>query len=259
MCKISGTATGGSQTYWGSNALYRNLGNGAFADVTAQSGTAGPSEEWSTGCTFIDYDRDGRLDLFVTSYGSPRSAGKSACEWKGIPVACGPPIGRGGVSTLYRNRGDGTFEDVSRQAGLRGDHRCFGLTAVATDLTRDGWTDIYVVCDGTPSLLFRNNRDRTFAEIGLQAGVALNQNGYEQAGMGVAVGDYNHDGYLDLVKTNFEDDLPNLYRNVDREYFMDEAASAGLADDWRYVGWGVGLVDLDNDGQTDIFQVNGHT
>ncbi|MBI3682538.1 MAG: CRTAC1 family protein [Acidobacteria bacterium] len=246
-------------TYWGPNALYRNLGNGAFRDVTATSGTAGPADEWSTGCTFLDYDRDGLLDLFVTSYGSPQTAGDSGCKWKDIPVACGPPLGRAGRSTLYHNRGDGTFEDVSQRTGVRGNYRCFGLTAIAADLTRDGWTDIYVACDGTPSLLFRNNRDKTFTEIGLQAGVALNQHGYEQAGMGVAVGDYNHDGHLDLVKTNFEDDLPNLYRNIDREYFIDEAESVGLAADWQYVAWGVALADLDNDGHPDIFQVNGHT
>ena len=246
-------------TYWGSNVLYRNEGNGTFADVTAPSGTAGADDEWSTGCTFFDYDRDGLLDLFVTTYGSPQTAGVSSCEWKGIPVACGPPLGRAGRSTLYHNRGDGTFEDVSERSGVRGNYRCFGLTAVAADLTRDGWTDVYVACDGTPSLLFRNNRSGTFTEIGLMAGVALNEHGYNQAGMGVAVGDHNHDGHLDLVKTNFEDDLPNLYRSIDREYFVDEAATAGLAGDWRYVAWGVALEDLDNDGHPDIFQVNGHT
>ncbi len=126
-------------------------------------------------------------------------------------------------------------------------------------MTRDDWTDIYVACDGTPSLLFRNNRNATFSEIGVPAGVALNQHGYEQAGMGVAVGDYNHDGYIDLVKTNFEDDLVDMYRNVDREIFMDEASTIGLAGDSRYVAWGVGLADLDNDGYPDLFQVNGHT
>ena len=246
-------------TYWGRNRLYRNLGNGKFDDISETSNTAGTADEWSTGCTFLDYDRDGLLDLAVVSYGSPQTVGKHGCSWEGIPVACGPGPGQAGRVTLYHNLGDGTFEDVSVKSGIRGDYRCFGLTAVAADLTRDDWTDIYVACDGTPSLLFRNNRNSTFTEIGVSAGVALNQHGYEQAGMGVAVGDYNHDGHLDLVKTNFEEDLINIYRSIDREDFMDEAATIGLAGNSRYVAWGVGLVDLDNDGHPDLFQVNGHT
>ena len=246
-------------TYWGPNRLYRNLGNGRFADITSKSNTAGPADEWSTGCTFLDYDRDGLLDLAVVSYGNPQSVGKSGCSWEGIPVACGPGAGQAGRVTLYHNRGGGIFEDVSVKAGIRGDYRCFGLTAVAADLTRDDWTDLYVACDGTPSLLFRNNRNATFSEIGVMAGVALNQHGYEQAGMGVAVGDYNQDGFLDLVKTNFEDDLISMYRSVDREYFTDEAPVIGLGGDSRYVAWGVGLPDLDNDGHPDLFQANGHT
>ncbi|MCC6362925.1 MAG: CRTAC1 family protein [Bryobacterales bacterium] len=246
-------------TYWGPNRFYRNLGGGKFADITRSSNTAGPADEWSTGCTFLDYDRDGLLDLAVVSYGSPQSIGDRGCSWEGIPVACGPGSGRSGLVTLYHNQGGGMFEDVSAKAGVRGDYRCFALTAVAADLTRDDWTDIYVACDGKPSLLFRNNRNGTFSEIGVSAGVALNQHGYEQAGMGVAVGDYNQDGFLDLIKTNFEDDLINMYRNIEREFFMDEAATVGLAGNSRYVAWGIGLPDLDNDGHPDLFQVNGHT
>jgi len=246
-------------TYWGPNRLYRNLGDGRFADISTQSHTAGSGGDWSTGCTFLDYDRDGFLDLAVVSYGEPKSVGKSGCSWEGIPVACGPGTGRSGRVTLYHNRGDGTFEDVSVKAGVRGDYRCYGFTAVAADFTRDDWTDLYVACDSTPSLLFRNNRNGTFSEIGVSAGVALNQHGYEQAGMGIAVGDYNHDGFLDLVKTNFEDDLISVYRNVDREFFTDEASMAGLAGDSRYVAWGIGLADVDNDGHPDLFQMNGHT
>ena len=246
-------------TYWGPNRLYRNLGNGKFADISAHSRTAGPPDEWSTGCTFLDYDRDGLLDLAVVSYGHPQTIGKTGCSWEGIPVACGPGSGEAGRVTLYHNRGDGTFEDVSVKAGLRGDYRCYALTAVAADLTRHGRPDLYVACDGTPSLLFRNNGNGTFTEIGLSAGVALNQHGYDQAGMGIAVADYNHDGFLDLAKTNFQDDIINLYRNVDREFFMDEASTNGLGGDSLYVAWGIGFADLDNDGHPDLFQVNGHT
>ena len=251
-------------TYWGPNVLYRNTGKGSFDDVTGKAGVAGPTKEWSTGCTFLDYDRDGRLDLFVTSYQEFDQAktplpGKGAnCEWKGMPVFCGPrglPYGR---ATLYRNRGDGSFEDVSQKSGVAAVKGVYAFTSVAADLNADGWTDLYVASDSTPSVFLRNNKDGTFSEIGAETGTAFNEHGFEQGGMGVAVGDFNGDGRLDLIKTNFAGDHPNVYRNQGRGIFEDVVLQAGLGVNPQYVGWGVALVDLDNDGWQDVFQVNGH-
>jgi hypothetical protein len=251
-------------TYWGNNVLYRNTGKGDFADVTARAGVGGNGQDWSTGCTFLDYDRDGHLDLFVASYqqfdpaNTPPPGSGPTCQWKEMPVFCGPRGRPFGKVTLYHNRGDGTFEDVSERAGIRKVQGFYAFTAVAADLNGDGWPDIYVACDSTPSIFFRNNKDGTFSDIAAEAGVAFNENGAEQGGMGVAVGDFDNDGQLDLVKTNFAGDYPNLYRNLGRGVFEDVAQRAGLAVNPQYVGWGVGLVDLDNDGWRDIFQVNGH-
>jgi hypothetical protein len=251
-------------TYWGSNALYRNLQGQKFAEVSAAAGVAGPEREWSSGCTFIDYDRDGHLDLFVTSYQqfdlatAPLPGKATTCEWKGMPVFCGPrglPYGR---ATLYRNNGDETFQDVTKPAGIAEVTGYYAFTAVAADLNADGWTDIYVACDSTPSLFFRNNRDGTFSEIGAETAVAFNEHGFEQGGMGVAVGDFDGDGKPDLLKTNFAGDHPNVYRNLGNGVFEDVVIRAGLGVNPQYVGWGLGLVDLDNDGLPDVFQVNGH-
>ena len=250
-------------TYWGRNVLYRNTGKGAFEDVTAQAGVAGAGE-WSTGCSFLDYDRDGHLDLVVTSYQqfdparTPLPGSGPTCEWKGMPVFCGPRGLPFGKVTLYRNRGDGTFEDVSQKAGMRKVRDFYAFTAVTADLNGDGWPDIYIACDSTPSILFRNNRDGTFSDVATEAGVAFNESGAEQGGMGVAVGDFDNDGHLDLLKTNFAGDYPNVYRNLGRGIFEDVVLRAGLAVNAQYVGWGIGLVDFDNDGWKDIFQVNGH-
>jgi enediyne biosynthesis protein E4 len=250
--------------YWGHNALYRNLGEGKFEDVAAKAGVAGPAAEWSSGCTFADYDRDGKLDLLVTSYQefdlakAPPPGKSSNCEWKGMPVFCGPrglPYGR---VTLYRNLDGGRFEDVTKASGVAEARGFYAFTAVAADLNEDGWVDLYVASDSTPSLLFRNNRDGTFSEIGTEAGVAYNEHGFEQGGMGVAVGDANSDGRLDLMKTNFAGDHPNLYLNQGQGIFEDRVIPAGLGVNPQYVGWGVGFVDLDNDGWPDVFQVNGH-
>ncbi|MBI1787192.1 MAG: CRTAC1 family protein [Acidobacteria bacterium] len=251
-------------TYWGPNALYRNTGKGQFTDITDAAGVAGPPAEWSSGCTFIDYDRDGYLDLFVTSYQgfdlakAPLPGKASNCEWKGMPVFCGPRGLPFGTATLYRNRGDGTFEDVSKQAGIRSVEGYYAFTAVAADLNQDGWTDLYVACDSTPSLFFRNNRNGTFTEIATETGIAFNEHGFEQGGMGIAVGDYDNDGRLDLLKTNFTGDYPNLYRGLGGGIFEDAVLKAGLAINPQYVGWGAGFADLDNDGWKDIVQVNGH-
>ena len=251
-------------TYWGKNALYRNLGHGKFADIAAKSGVAGDGKEWSSGCTFFDYDRDGNLDLLVTSYQAfnlektPVPGKGSNCEWKGMPVFCGPRGLPFGKVTLYHNRGNGTFEDVSVPSGVRLPEGFYAFTAVAADLNDDGWTDVYIACDSTPSLFFRNNKNGTFAEIGTETGVAFNEHGFEQGGMGIALGDYDGDGKLDILKTNFAGDYPNLFRNLGGGIFEDSVLKARLGVNPQFVGWGVGLVDLDNDGLKDIFQVNGH-
>lgn len=250
--------------YWGKDALYRNNGDGSFAEVAEEARVEGGANQWSSGCTFVDYDRDGLLDLLVTQYQQfdPRTApppGKTSnCEWKGMPVYCGPRgLPFGGV-TLYRNLGSGVFEDASEAAGVRDVRDYYAFTAAAADFDGDGWQDIYVACDSTPSILFVNNGDGTFTDYATETGVAFNEHGFEQGGMGVGVGDFDRDGWLDLVKTNFADDYPNLYHNNEGVYFEDICVRAGLASNPKYVGWGVEFVDLDNDGWQDIFQVNGH-
>jgi hypothetical protein len=251
-------------TYWGPNLLYLNNGKGKFEEAAARLGVAGPAKEWSSGCTFFDYDRDGRLDLFVTSYQqfdpttTPPPGKASNCEWKGMPVFCGPRGLPFGSATLFHQRTDGTFEDVTKASGIAAAQGFYAFTPVAADLNGDGFTDLYFASDSTPSMLFRNEKNGRFREIGTETGVAFNEHGFEQGGMGVGVGDYNRDGLLDLVKTNFAGDHPNLYRNTGGGIFEDAVLSAGLAVNPQYVGWGVALVDLDNDGWQDIFQVNGH-
>ena len=251
-------------TYWGPNSLYRGGAGGVFTDVAAKAGVTGPDKEWSSGCTFIDYDRDGLLDLFVTSYQqfdlakTPAPGKGSNCEWKGLPVFCGPrglPFGR---VTLYHNRGDGTFEDVTSASGVGKAQGFYAFTAVAADLNQDGWPDLFVASDSTPSLLFRNNKDGTFTELATEAGVAFSEHGFEQGGMGLAVGALNGDGRLDLMKTNFAGDHPNLFRNAGAWAFDDGVLAMGLGVNPQYVGWGVAFADLDNDGLLDVLQVNGH-
>lgn len=250
--------------YWGRDLLFRNTGEGRFKEVAVAAGVAGGERQWSSGCTFVDYDRDGLLDLLVTQYQrfdlatAPPPGKTSNCEWKGMPVYCGPRgLPFGGVA-LYRNLGDGTFADVSEASGVRGVRDYYAFTAVAADFDGDGWQDVYIACDSTPSILFLNNGDGTFTDYATEAGVAFNEHGFEQGGMGVGVGDFNRDGWLDLVKTNFADDYPNLYRSSEGLFFEDVCVRAGLASNPRYVGWGVEFVDLNNDGWQDIFQVNGH-
>jgi hypothetical protein len=250
-------------TYYGENVLYRNNGDGTFTDVTRQAGLHEPETRWGTGCTFVDYNRDGHLDLFVSHYlvfdskQVPRTGQDKHCNFKGVLVNCGP---RGlppeGVS-LYHNNGDGTFTDVTRKAGLANAQRSYGLTAVAADFDDDGWPDMYVACDTTPSLYFRNRHDATFVEEGLERGVALNEDGQEQAGMGLAIGDYNLDGKLDIFKTHFAADTSALYSNDGKGSFSDVTASAGIGVETRYVCWGTGFADLDNDGYPDLFVVTG--
>ncbi len=248
----------------GQNILYRNNGDGTFTDVTKLAGLTNSGQYWSAGCSFVDYNRDGFLDLFVADYAqfsfktAPVPGQNSSCVWLGIPVACGPkglPTGR---PWLYRNNGDGTFTDVSEQSGIAAANTSYGMTVVAADFDEDGWQDIYVACDATPSLLFMNNHDGTFREEGLLRGVAMNDDGMAQAGMGVGVGDYNLDGHLDLFKTHFSGDRNILYRNNGKAYFQDATASSRLGVETRYVCWGAGIVDLDNDGNPDLFMTTGH-
>jgi len=246
------------------NILYRNNGDGTFTDVTKAAGLWSPEQRWGAGCSFMDYDRDGRLDLFVSNYvqfsfeQAPVPGQNNSCIWLGIPVACGPrglPTGR---HWLYRNNGDGTFTDVSERSGIAAAKGSYGMTVVAADFDEDGWPDIYVACDATPSLLFMNNHDGTFREEGILRGVALSDDGKEQAGMGVGVGDYALEGHLDLFKTHFADDRNILYRNNGKAYFQDATASSRLGVETRYVCWGAGIVDLDNDGWPDLFMTTGH-
>jgi hypothetical protein len=243
------------------NVLYRNNGDGTFTDVTKSAGLLGAEPRFGSGCTFVDYDRDGKLDLFVSNYvlfdpkSVPRAGDKTSCNPE--HVFCGPrglPYGR---HSLYRNNGDGTFSDVTSAAGIGKANSGYGLTAVAADFDNDGWPDIYVACDSTPSLLFLNKHDGTFVEQAMDRGVALSDDGMEQAGMGVAVGDLKLHGTLDIVKTHFAADTPAVYLNDGKGNFTDGSLQSGLATETRFISWGVGIQDLDNDGNPDIFWVTG--
>jgi hypothetical protein len=250
-------------TYWGQNVLYRNNGDGTFTDVTKEAGLLGTGPRWGTGCTFLDYDRDGHLDLFVSNYlkfdfKTIPAAGKDPnCNWKGIPVNCGPRGLPTETHLLYHNNGDGTFRDVSDASGVGAVKGSYGLTSVAADFDNDGWPDIYVACDSTPSLLYHNNHDGTFTEEGLERGVALNEDGQEQAGMGLGIGDFDCDGSLDVFKTHFTEDTPALYRNNGKGNFRDVTIRSGLGVETRFISWGAGITDLDSDGWPDLFWVTG--
>ena len=251
-------------TYWGQNVLYRNNGDGTFSDVTATAGLLAKEPRWGAGASFVDYDRDGRLDLFVSNYvdfrmeETPRPGAKGTCNWKGVPVHCGPMGLPKCTHLLFHNNGDGTFRDVSAEAGIAGAEPTYGMTVVAADFDNDGWPDIYVACDSTNSLLFMNNHDGTFREEGLERGAALSEDGMEQAGMGLGIGDIDLDGNLDIFKTHFADDTSILYRNDGKGFFEDLTIASGLAVETRFVGWGCGIVDLDNDGLPDVFVVTGN-
>jgi hypothetical protein len=241
-------------TYYDHNVLFRNNGDGSFTDVTRDAGLTLARPQWSTGCTFVDYDRDGHLDLFFNTYVDLDTGMQmpTGCDWKGIPVHCGPrglPMGR---CYLFHNDGHGHFTDVSKQAGVDSS-RAYGFTAVAADFDNDGWPDIYVACDSTPSLYFRNRRDGTFSEEGLERGVALSEDGAEQAGMGIGIGDYKLDGTLGILKTHFADDTNVLYENNGKGEFTDATLKCGLGVETRFVCWGAGIADLDNDGMPDLF------
>jgi hypothetical protein len=265
-------------TCWGKNVLYRNNGDGTFTDVSERAGVAGSGDRWGAGCCFLDYDRDGHLDLFVANYvnfdpaKAPRPGDAEYCRYNEIAVPCGPSGFAGGTNVLYRNRGDGTFVDISDRSGIahpRGPSSMvfvganwrptgsYGMGAAAADFDNDGWPDIYVACDTAPSLLYRNNHDGTFREIAVPAGCAFDANGAALGGMGVGVGDFDADGWLDIVRTNFSEQVPTLYRNYGGA-FEDASLRGGLGVNRKYVGFGVGFLDFDNDGWPDIFMANGH-
>ena len=251
-------------TYFGHDVLYRNRGDGSFEDATARAGLGSTDARWGSGCAFVDYDRDGRLDLFVARYlsfdlASAPEPGKGAnCVWKGIPVNCGPKGLPTDTNLLFHNEGNGAFRDVSAASGVARVAGRYSMTAAAADFDGDAWPDIYVACDSTASILYRNNHDGTFTDTAVLSGVAYGEFGAAQAGMGLATGDYDRDGRIDLLKTHFADDVPALYRNLGSGLFEEASVAAGLGVLNRYVEWGAGMPDLDNDGWADLVYVTGN-
>jgi enediyne biosynthesis protein E4 len=251
-------------TYYGKNVLYHNNGNGTFTEVSEKAGVAGTGKAWGTGCAFVDYDRDGHLDLMVANYvdfdlaTTPAPGERANCLWKGVPVMCGPQGLPTASNILYHNRGDGTFEDVTKKAQIDKTSGAYAFSVTTVDYDDDGWPDIYVACDSTASILYRNNHDGTFKDVAITAGAAFNEDGHAQAGMGSTTGDYNGDGRLDIFKTNFSDDTATLYRNNGDGTFDDVTFAAGLGLHTQYLGWGTMFFDFDNDGWPDLMLVNGH-
>lgn len=251
-------------TGYGKNRLYHNQGNGTFKEVAESAGVAGSGQEWGTGCAFVDYDRDGKLDLVVSNYvhfdlaNTPAPGQAVDCTWKGVPVMCGPRGLASAPNILYHNLGNGKFEDVSKSSGIQNTpgHYCFSVSTL--DYDDDGWPDIFVACDSTPSILYHNNRNGTFTDKAADTGVAFNEDGREQAGMGSTVADYDGDGRPDIFKTNFSDDTSTLYHNEGDGNFADVTASAGIGVNTQFLGWGTMFMDIDNDGWPDLLLVNGH-
>ena len=251
-------------TYWGHNVLYRNLGDGTFDPATEEAGLLSGRPRWGSGCAFVDYDRDGLLDLAVANYirfdpaQVPKPGESELCRYRGAPVVCGPRGLPSESPSLFRNAGDGRFTDVSEASGFSKASGIYGFSVLTGDFNDDGWADVYIACDSTPSVLLQNNRDGSFTEVGYESGTALNEHGQEQGGMGVDAGDYDHNGLLDIVKTNFDNDIPSLYRNDGGGFFSDVAVLGGLGVHTSFVGWGVAFVDVDHDTWLDILMVNGH-
>jgi hypothetical protein len=251
-------------TYYGKNRLYHNEHNGHFKEVAGPAGVAGDGAKWGTGCAFVDYDRDGKLDLVVANYVQldlktvPKPGEGLTCIWKGVPVECGPRGLPYTTNLLYRNLGGGKFADVSKASGITQTDGHYCLSVTPFDYNLDGWPDIYVACDSTPSILYRNNKDGTFTDVAPDAYVAFSEDGREQAGMGSTVADYDNDGWPDIFKTNFSDDTSSLYHNNADATFTSTISDAGLGLNTAYLGWGTMFFDADNDGWPDILIVNGH-
>ncbi len=250
---------------FGPNVLYRNNGNGTFTDVTGKAGVGGDPQHWSTGAAWADYDNDGCVDLFVAGYvdfdlnNLPDPGTNQYCRYRGLPVNCGPRGLKGARDYLYRNNGNGTFSEVSAKAGTDDKPGYYGLGCVWTDLNSDGLIDLYVGNDSTPNYLYLNLGGGAFKEIGYESGTAVNEDGMEQAAMGVDAGDYDGDGRFDLFVTNFIDDYSTLYRNEGEMSFADVSWLSRLAEPgWNFMKWGTGFVDFDNDGLRDLFIANGH-
>jgi enediyne biosynthesis protein E4 len=250
-------------TYYGKNRLYHN-NRGVFEEAATRAGVAGTGKAWGSGCAFVDYDRDGLLDLIVANYvdfdlsTAPAPGERASCMWKGAPVMCGPRGLPGAKNILYHNLGNGSFEDVTIKAHIDRTDGHYALSVSTFDFDDDGWPDIYVACDSTPSILYHNNRDGTFTDVAVTAGAAFNEDGREQAGMGSTIGDYDGDGRLDIFKTNFSDDTSTLYHNNGDGTFTDATFSASLGLHTQYLGWGTMFFDFDNDSWPDLIVVNGH-
>ena len=257
-------------TYWGDCVLYRNNGDGTFTDVSEITGlakttrlTSAGLKRWNTGCAFLDYDRDGWLDIFIGNYidfdaKTVAVPEDGECLYKGLRVACGPPGLDGGKNILLHNDGKGNFTDVSEKAGILKTQGTFALGVLVADFDNDGWPDIYVADDSTSSALYHNNRDGTFTDIAIEAGVGYSADGKPQAGMGASAADYDGDGFLDIIKTNFAGDTSSLYRNMGNSFFEDRTFLAGLGGNTRFLGWGAVFLDYDNDTWPDILLTNGH-
>jgi enediyne biosynthesis protein E4 len=257
---------------WGTSRLYHNNGDGTFTDVAEKLGVA--RKGWSTGPSWGDFDADGRLDLFVPGYleidlnnlpkspadaNKPGEAGQNFCQFRGVPVMCGPRSLPGEGDTLYRQKPDGTFEDVSVKTGVNDPQKYYGFSSAFVHVNEDNLLDLIVVNDSTPKQLYLNQGDGKFEEVGYPSGIALNENGREQAGMGLAVGDYDNDGRVDFHITNFSDDSNVLYHNDGNGDFTDVTFASGLGEvTLPFLGWGTSFLDFDNDGWLDIFVANGH-